>query len=219
MFLHRTPFFQTQTDNRTPLGSSQGRQDLSPKISFHYHKKDGEEGVRAAVEKQVISTAAGEQKATWFWARKREEGPEGISERLTLRGWGACLCCSAEIEQTCLLGADADLKILLFRTILSISDTMTVSFGFYHVSWLSAGRAKFYSCTVPVAIAKLLLNERCYSSSGITVAWTSLSHTWWQTYRKTKHTSLLWHNPEFRKSECALTAFFFLKRRRQHSSF
>lgn len=126
--LAQNPIFfrHRHKDNHTPLGSSQGRQDLSPKISFHYHKKDGEEGVRAAVEKQVISTAAGEQKATWFWARKREEGPEGISERLTLRGWGACLCCSAEIEQTCLLGADADLKILLFRTILSIRDTMTV---------------------------------------------------------------------------------------------
>lgn len=39
--------------------------------------------------------------------------PEGISERPTPRGWGG-LCCSAEIEQTCLLSADADYKSLLW---------------------------------------------------------------------------------------------------------
>lgn len=74
---------------------------------------------RAAVEKRVISTAEGEQKATWFWGEEKRGGrmemwdQRGISERPTQRGWGG-LCCSAEIEQTCLLSADADYNSFLW---------------------------------------------------------------------------------------------------------
>lgn len=110
---------------------------------------------RALVEKQVISTAAGEQKATWFQGRKREEGDvvaERMSECPMLWGWRVCLCCRAEIEQTCLLGADADYKTLVWvfkkryeDCVFLVSD-MPLK--------LSAQKAKFNSQTPAVALTK-----------------------------------------------------------------
>lgn len=69
-------------------GSSAGQEKSILKISFHSLRRGC---VGAAVEKRVISTAAGEQKAALY---RREEkrrrngdaGPEGTSERPTLRG-------------------------------------------------------------------------------------------------------------------------------------
>lgn len=60
------PHFQTQRDrdNHSLSGCAQDRQNLSPKISFQSLREGWGVGGRAAVEKQVISTAAGEQKAT-----------------------------------------------------------------------------------------------------------------------------------------------------------
>lgn len=112
--LHRTPIF-IHRDKHSSLGICTGQTRSIPQniLSFPERRM----GRRGAVEKRVISTAAaGEQKATWFWGeeerRRGDVGPEGISERPTLRGWAARLCCSAEIEQTCLLRADADYKTL-----------------------------------------------------------------------------------------------------------
>lgn len=57
-------------EKQSVVGFAEGRQDPSPKISFHSQR---EGAGRAGVEKRVISTAVGEQKATWFWGRKREQ--------------------------------------------------------------------------------------------------------------------------------------------------
>lgn len=148
-FLHINPHFQTQRDrdNHSPSGSAQDRQDLSPKniLSFPERRMGRrEEGSGGETRDKHRCGRTKSRLILREGVRRRrigDVGPEWLSKRPMLRGWRAFLCCSAEIEQTCLLSADADKK----------RDMRTVSSGSWHTPRLSAWEASFLPL---VAIAK-----------------------------------------------------------------
>lgn len=86
----QTLYYVTQITTVLGGRGSAGQGKSILKLSFHSPRRGC---VGAAVEKRVISTTAGEQKAAWYRReekrrRNSDAGPEGTSEWPTLRGWG-----------------------------------------------------------------------------------------------------------------------------------